>query len=225
MASSGSRNAGCRTGRSDARSQLVEQSHAVSGATPDALAAIRQPGVALAVWERRLLCDLRDRLSVTQLDGISRIDVGGSPADVEREIGTALSEGSLPSGLEVLLARDVGELASTFANIMRSERVLVRLERIIGDSCKRFHADYIAARLITTYSGPGTQWLEPADADRVEEGRAPVGATVCQIATGAVAAMKGRLWSPGRPLVHRSPPIAGSGHDRLVLAIDADTST
>ena len=39
------------------------------------------------------------------------------------------------------------------------------LEVVRTDSCRKFHADYVTARLITTYLGEGTQWLDEADAD------------------------------------------------------------
>lgn len=81
----------------------------------------------------------------------------------------------------------------------------------------RFHADYVRARTITTYVGQGTQWI---DAARKIGDTPPDDDGIRRIETGAVAVFEGRLWLANPAVLHRSPPIAGSGERRLVLVID-----
>lgn len=57
--------------------------------------------------------------------------------------------------------------------------VMLRLERVTGDACKRWHADYVSVRLICTYRGAATRWIEqPGDRQRA-------------LATGTVGLFKG----------------------------------
>ncbi|MEM8851819.1 MAG: DUF1826 domain-containing protein, partial [Pseudomonadota bacterium] len=78
----------------------------------------------------------------------------------------------------------------------------------------RFHVDAIHARLVCTYRGPGTQYGLSTD------GAPPT--RVFTVPTGAPILLRGSLW-PGEAtgLMHRSPPIEGTGITRLVLVLDA----
>jgi hypothetical protein len=90
----------------------------------------------------------------------------------------------------------------------------LRLEGITTDACRRIHADYTDLRLITTYAGPGTDYL-PRFAT-------PNEGNLQRLATGDIGLFKGRLHAAGHePCLHRSPPIAGTGAARLVLVIDS----
>jgi hypothetical protein len=81
------------------------------------------------------------------------------------------------------------------------------------DACARFHVDNVRARLLCTYRGPGTEYADLAAAAAGPEGR---------LARGAVAVFRGLRWEgAGVGLLHRSPPIDGTGATRLLLAIDA----
>ena len=89
-----------------------------------------------------------------------------------------------------------------------------------SDGSGTFHADYVSLRLILTYAGPGTQWLDQGDAARLHDGAAIETLCVRAIPTGDVALFKGRKWARDAPIIHRSPPIADTGQRRLVLVID-----
>ena len=99
--------------------------------------------------------------------------------------------------------------------------------------CPRFHVDQVPCRLITTYQGPATQWLEEDSLNRQKLGRGSNGqpdrssglikadATIQQISVGDVALLKGERWegNEGRGIVHRSPAVA-AGQYRLLLTLD-----
>lgn len=40
------------------------------------------------------------------------------------------------------------------------ERVRARLEVLGGTPCPRYHADHVAVRMLVTYAGPGTWYVE-----------------------------------------------------------------
>lgn len=116
--------------------------------------------------------------------------------------------GSLPEAM----MQDVAMLAERFAGLMGCGEVRLRLELADNDSCRKLHCDYTDLRLITTYSGRGTQFAE---------GNSKETADVWGIHAGDIALVKGWLFGEGHdPCLHRSPPIAGTGERRILLAID-----
>ena len=117
--------------------------------------------------------------------------------------------GDIPAALEA----DIAQLAGRFADLMRVAEIRIRLEGVTTNACRKIHADSIDARLITTYAGPGTEYV-------------PIGmpaeeASLQGIATGWVGLFKGRRFHPEHPFcLHRSPPAGDMGLRRLVLVID-----
>lgn len=183
--------------------------HFHRGQTVEALAAILDPAVTLAIWERP------SPVPVGSLDGFASIQ---TTIAVDRT-GAALTgafAGHSPVAWHADLAADVAALATAFAAIMDLSHVVIRLERVTGDACKRWHADYVAVRLICTYCGSGTQWIERSV---VGAGASPV-ETPRALDTGAVGLFKGRVLAGEQAILHRSPPIAGTGEERLLLVLD-----
>jgi hypothetical protein len=77
----------------------------------------------------------------------------------------------------------------------------------------------VSLRLITSYAGPGSQWLSNEDAAALAGGADAEQLDVRQLLAGEVALFKGRLRTD-TPIIHRSPPIAGTNQKRLVLVIN-----
>jgi hypothetical protein len=186
--------------------------HVTFSTEPAALAAIDRPEITLAVWDRPT------SIRIGSLRGIISMQFA---ADVTRA-GMVMAE-HLARGprrrWHAALADDVAQLATLYAEIMRLERIEVRLERVTSNACWRFHADYVAVRLITTYAGQGTQWLDQEAAALLTAGATPASQ---QLDTGAVGLFKGRLLAGDAAIVHRSPPIDGTGEERLLLVIDPE---
>ncbi len=178
------------------------------------LSDIRSPDFNLAIWDRSGLSGVAALLTEQAKD----IRFSTSLPDLEGELALRLAD----SGFAELpirndLVDDVAMLAQSYASIMDIMDVEVRLEVVTTNSCRKWHADYVKARLITTYVGTGTQWLDGADADRVRRGNEPL--QINEMETGAVGIFKGKLWTE-TPAVHRSPPIEGTGERRLLLVIN-----
>jgi hypothetical protein len=179
--------------------------HVVQSARRNALAAIRQPGINLAIWQRAVPGAVASEIAGLDLCCLTEVRLA-APADA---LAAPLAEAMAAWAAPALMA-DVLALAADFAAIMATPAISVRLEAIAGDACRRWHADYVTARLITTYLGPGTDWL-PDGAGEGDARRLP---------SGAVAMFKGHGWAPEAPIIHRSPPIAGTGQHRLVLVLN-----
>jgi len=163
----------------------------------------------LTIWHRPLPVTLAwvDTLEWNRIDDLDF----PAPVDaLDAEIAEGLEEAGYPRDERGVALRDeIATLARRFAAIIDCETVKLRLEVVQTDACRKFHADAVTARLLTTLSGPGTQWIETAVPDRIS-----------QLAAGDVAIFKGRLWVEEPVILHRSPPIAGTPDTRLLLVID-----
>ena len=181
------------------------------------LAAIAEPGVNLAIWQRRLSPALAT--DVNRLMGAAQGDVrlNAPLAGLASGLAAAFAEANLPE-VPTLVA-DIVDLAKQAAPLMMAAAFDMRLEIVTGNACHKFHADYVPLRLITSYAGPGSQWLSNEDAAALADGAAIDELDVRQLLAGEVALFKGRLLTD-TPIIHRSPPIAGTGARRLVLVIN-----
>ncbi|RZM37430.1 MAG: DUF1826 domain-containing protein [Sphingomonas sp.] len=185
------------------------RSHVHRARTVEAFAAILDPDVNLAIWERPSMP------SVGSLDGFGTIQITATVDRAHAALIDAFAQ-QPPAAWHADIAADIAALAQSFAAIMNLSHVVIRLERVVGDACKRWHADYVSVRLICTYRGSGTQWIERS----VETADAPAVETSQSLAPGAVGLFKGRILAGEQAIVHRSPPIAGTGEERLLLVID-----
>ncbi len=183
--------------------------------TPEGLAAIHRAGCAAAIWRRQPLSSFQDWLDRLDAANLPRARVILQPKAV-RDTVTALCETEgMPEGAErARLVDDVAALADIFAGLMGAPFLQLRLDVVKGNACRKFHVDAITARLICTYRGTGTQYGIATDG--VEPRR------VFTVPTGSPIVLRGMLWpeSPRAGLVHRSPPIEGTGETRLVLVLD-----
>ena len=113
-----------------------------------------------------------------------------------------------------MLIDDIAAMADMFADLMQSPYVRLRLDVIKTNACRKFHIDAVTARLVCTYRGTATQYgisRETGDVDAIQT-----------LGTGSPILLRGTLWPvvPKSRLLHRSPPIEGTGETRLVLVLD-----
>ncbi len=186
---------------SKARARTVE--------TAADLAIIHKSEIDLVIWDRGAKAGVYQDVAKSSLDQLPAFRLE-SAALAALDAALAPHTAATPT-----LAADIAELAKLYARLLRLARVRVRLETVTTDACSLFHIDRIRLRLLATYVGPGTDWLDASAAPDERTRRLP---------EGAVALLKGSLWpgSPGWP--HRSPPIAGTGQQRLLLSIDEGPS-
>ncbi len=126
--------------------------------------------------------------------------------------------------MPVAIARDLAQLLALHAVLVPDVARRLRVERIVDDGCRRFHADHVGSRMLCTYAGPGTECLPASavDARRPADGSNdhvldPDAVWRCE--PGWVLLMRGTTGS-GPAQFHRSPPRDATG-PRLLVAIDA----
>ena len=174
-----------------------------------------QSGAALVFWERSFPGDLHDELARLVLDGLDDVAFTTDAGALEADLSEALNAAGYPQ--TVALRSDIAMIARRHAAVLDTSAIKIRLEVIDTDACRKFHADYVTVRTISTYLGQGTQWIAAGSAD---EAGVPGGPRIRQIAAGAIAMFKGRLWQEPPSVLHRSPPIQATAEQRLVLVID-----
>jgi len=187
----------------------------------EGLAAINQTDMELAIWRRVLppcLATWLERIDASRLPDL-RILV--QPSHLRRAVEPYLDECGLPRGdMRNLLIGDVDDLVSAFSKITQTDLVDVRLERVSHNACWKFHRDCVEARLLTTYRGPATEWVQPRHARQALHEQKRYGGPIEHLRIHDVAVFKGSCAGPGSGIVHRSPPIARTGRTRLLLCLN-----
>lgn len=183
--------------------------------THEGLSAIHRPGCAAAIWKRAPLPAFQHWIDSLDPDELPRTRMIVAP-DAVRD---ALTETALMCGTPDcrecgMLVDDIAALSMIFAEVMEAPYIRLRLDVITSNACRKFHIDAVTARLICTYRGTGTQYGISTD------GSDP--ARVFTVPASAPIILRGTAWpdGPKSGLLHRSPPIEGSGETRLLLVID-----
>ena len=201
--------------------------HLCAGLAPDVLAQIYQDQCQIALWQRpvpsesatyiRALTQHRQHINVRQLLPVTSV--------------TEALNAVLPklAGYEDFVA-DVQQLADMFGCLFELNYMGLRLASLETAMCPSFHVDQVPCRLVTTYQGPGTHWLNSGQRQTLLDALGIKGALQGkgqeltqwqQLAVGEVALLKGEGWQDniGRGLWHRSPPVP-TGTYRLFLSLD-----
>jgi Protein of unknown function (DUF1826) len=202
------------------------------GSRAAVLLEVGRPGVDVSIWQRDvpppLARPLEAFVGTTETPSFDRIVAAETPA-----IDEAVSR--VPAPLRAALASDMSWLLAYFAEVTCAARFRLFLGIVRDDQCRKFHVDAVAMRMVTTYVGPGTEWIPEASVDRDALGRmierpsqanaaiARNPAAVCRAHRGDVLMLKGARHpdARGRGAVHRSPPIEQGGEHRFVLIATA----
>lgn len=196
--------AGCLEAPSAARAMEGQDDPAV-------LARILDPDCQLAIWHRPRPDGLQ-WIDVLDWDAIEDIVEQVRAAAPEATVRPALADAGYPDGDGTdALCDEVCTMVRHFARVMAVDALRMRLEVIDTNACRKFHMDHVKARLLMPLSGPGTQWIHAADGPD---------APVNTLTAGEVGLFKGRIWTEEPAILHRSPPIDGTGQSRLLLVLD-----
>ena len=128
---------------------------------------------------------------------------------------------------------DIQYLTKLFCELFDIRDAWLRIDAIDKPMCPRFHADHLKCRLVTTYYGPGTQWLPNSLVNRNKLGHGNNGladdisglfskkSDIENLDVGDIGLLKGEAWvnNEGLGLVHRSPH-TDSNYKRLYVTID-----
>ena len=198
----------------------------VEGDRSKVLRRIHHPKVALALWHRDLPPRLCHWLTSLPLGRLPRGRLLAQKAEFDCAFDEFLANSETPRSEEAaLFVADAVSITTLFAEIAETALVDISLTVIQHDSCWKFHRDQVTLRALTTYFGPGTQYVDAPDARRALKEQKAFGGPVREIPTHTIAMFKGETDASNRGVVHRSPPIAATGRSRLVLTLNRPSPT
>ncbi|GIZ10766.1 DUF1826 domain-containing protein [Pseudomonas sp. NCCP-436] len=207
--------------------QLPQLTRQVLGTDLPVLGEVLRDGVNLAVWQRSLPLHIADFASALLAQGeplAQSMTLELPREDSEPNLTGLLEQYADLPGQNAFLA-DVAWLVRIFACLLDARTVGLRLRALDKAMCPRFHVDQVPLRLITSYAGAGSEWLEAAAMPRQWPGQAaldePDERLIRRLQAGDVALAKGEKWqgNEGRGLIHRSPQ-PPAGQRRLLLTLD-----
>ncbi|EAU66470.1 conserved hypothetical protein [Stigmatella aurantiaca DW4/3-1] len=190
---------------------------------PSELTDIYREGVNCCVWRRGVSTSLSQWLGRVcaqhALQVVERVDAR------RVDLRPALRELPETAEREAWL-EDLHLLLNLYADLFGVRGLGVRLTTLDREMCPRFHVDRVGVRLLCTYAGLGTEWLDNADVMR--GGLGPQGqvlrpgGSVRRMERFDVALLKGEAWpgNAGNGVVHRSPVMGSQAHRRLLLCVD-----
>ena len=123
--------------------------------------------------------------------------------------------------------KDIVRLSELFFSRTSSNKIRVKIEVEKSDRCRLFHVDNYRQRLLCTYLGPGTEWLDNENVRREGLGRGCNTSIVKDFdkinraEEFQVLLLKGLKYGrKEQGVVHRSPPVTQQGDTRIILLID-----
>lgn len=136
-------------------------------------------------------------------------------------------------GKQALLA-DMVQLTTVYADLLDCPRIGLRLEVLTHAMCPRFHIDRTGIRLVCTYLGAGSEWLDDRYTNRLamdtqyatienfHENLILHPGAIVKAPPSAIVLLKGSLWQGNSQggIIHRSPNVP-PGKYRVLLALDA----
>jgi len=201
----------------DAPSPVVEEND------PAVLKRIAESGVTLAVWTRPGPEGLAEWLDALPPERLPDGRFIAAPDEVAARLALLCDSVELGDNpARSRLIDDIADLAARFARISGSLRVDLRLEALDHDGCWRFHRDHVGLRLNATYRGPGTQWPPFDQTARALRAQRRYRGALNELPRFSAGLFKGVRRAGPAAILHRSPPVVGSGVTRLFLCLNEE---
>ncbi len=181
------------------------------------LVEIFHPGVQVCAWQRKFDPSIESYLSqLHQTAELQTIETLSPTVPPKLE---GLSDGPGRASL----MEDLSLLRDVVCELLGCAAVGLRLARIGRAMCPGWHVDRVGIRLVCTYQGPGTQWLDQQDVDRrdLHSARMAEGAFI-EALPGEIVLLKGALWQGNDAFgaIHRSPGLGSSASLRTLVTLD-----
>lgn len=198
---------------------------------------IFDPSVNMLVYQREVKHDLQDFVKHIEFPNPIQIRL-------KNHLAQESIENALPNVVRDLngysaFVEDLVNWIDHFHFLTDANQIGLRLASLQKPMCPGFHVDKVTLRLVCTYDGPCTEWLDNRHVNRAFLGKidphTPDEDSPLILNTEAVQSMscfdvgllKGESWkdtqgndNQGNGIVHRSPPIRSAPYQRLLLTLD-----
>lgn len=181
------------------------------------LVEIFEPDVQVCSWQRSI-----DPRIATYLDSVAHLGKLQLRETLKPDDRANLNMLPMGEGREQLVD-DLAYLTDILCHLIDCPAVGFRGTRIEHAMCPKWHVDRVPVRLLCTYQGPGTEWLEDQGVARSDLSTPRVVEGACQQAVaGEVVLLKGSLWQDNESLgaIHRSPSIPSTSGQRTLVSLD-----
>ncbi|MDV7105764.1 DUF1826 domain-containing protein [Vibrio sp. TH_r3] len=200
------------------------------GINPTVLTSIYQAQHNISVLQRTLPTDMTRTIQQMLDSGKSLALVETvTPDNTAQWIRDKLSDYACAASL----SEDIALIVDMFCCLFDLPKVGLRLTILDRPMCPKFHVDHVPCRLVTTYAGSSTQWLDSNNINRSKLGAGGLGQpdhlsglfenerAINTMSPGDVALLKGSGWEGNEDngLVHRSPEL-DLNERRLLLTLD-----
>ena len=194
-----------------------QDSTVIEIASLDDLSAIHDPMRSLALCPRSMPSALAPWLDDVPKESLPNERLLIGVEDASAAFAALFESASLPEdGPARVLREDMVDLIERFATLAGLSEVDVRVQCIRHDACKKFHRDHVRLRLICCYQGPTTEWVPAAHGQDALDHQKAYAGPLRHFPRFAVAVFKGH----DEGVVHRSPPIVGTGKTRFMLCLN-----
>ena len=167
------------------------------------------------IWRRRMQERVQSWLDALPVDQLPTGRIVLPVSQVRSAVTELMNISEMPDCAErQLLLDDICLLAHEFDELFVPTYLRLRFDVMTNNKCPKFHIDYVAARLLCTYRGVGTEYSFLDDQKRPAE--------IFSTPNGAVIVFRGTKWPTdcANNLVHRSPEINDVNETRLLFVID-----
>lgn len=204
-------------------------SHAISD-RPEILQLIAEPNVNLSLWQRPPVAEVARELEALEASRLPDTRRESSAETFDADVRDYLRTHGLEPESFTHLRADMRLLADHFLRACGRDRLKFRLYTTAGNKCSKFHVDTRQLRMLCTYQGPGTEWLTESQVDRHALSKGAPNEAVIRHGEPShfepfwAGIFRGDPQFQWQGLVHRSPPISGTGQTRVIFCLDADPS-
>ena len=166
------------------------------------------------IWDRQIPVNIQDWLNKVDPKLIPSFRQIFHKNEINKHINKIFKNSLIKQKETEWLVQDIIRLSRLFSNLMNVDYLRLRMEVVSTNSCRKFHIDAVKSRLICTYRGQGTQYGLSMDGNDPEQFKTTP--------TSSPILLRGTLWVEDkfRMILHRSPPIEGTGETRFVFVID-----
>ncbi|WP_299458536.1 DUF1826 domain-containing protein [uncultured Microscilla sp.] len=199
----------------------------------DTLTEIQAPHRNLAILERTISVELQNFLYLLQKETQVPVIQETLPVNRLKQIlNNYLQQFRMldTRGYQALI-EDIYQLVWQFSQLVQQSHIKLYFAKIETSMCRLFHTDANELRLLCTYWGAGTQWVDndnihprfcgaSSNAERIKDL-----SKVLSVKTYDVAILKGALHDhiATNAIMHRSPPL-DKNQCRLLLRLDTEVN-
>lgn len=190
---------------------------------PEQLESMRLQHVNLAIWKRSADPTMLPIIQWLAKDPFE-LEYKTNIEDVSRSLHKHITAPLEFEQSRYRLIADIQRLAVMFADYAVTRSIRLIVESVHDVPCPRFHQDNVPLRLICTYAGAGTEWLENSNVNTHADccGGSVVRdkSRIQQLKPFEVALMKGKLWPNNDMGIYHRSPKPEADQPRLVVKMD-----